>query len=126
LQAAKELWHRLKSVPQPKSGTGLQPVQGSESHQPSFSAASAWKGALAILGLGCVAVGLVFGPQPGRIEPARIGKDPAARKARFIEVYQKLPLSFEANQGQADGTVKFLSRGSGYTLFLTPTEAVLH
>jgi hypothetical protein len=32
---------------------------------------------------------------------------------------------FEANHGQTDRQVKFLSRGSGYTLFLTPTEAVL-
>ncbi len=120
MQAAKELWHRLKSVPQPKSGTGLQPVQGSESHQPSFSAASAWKGALAIFVLSGVAASLIFGSRP-----APIAKDPAARKARFIELYQKLPLSFEANQGQADGTVKFLSRGPGYTLLLTTTDAVL-
>jgi uncharacterized protein (TIGR03437 family) len=34
-------------------------------------------------------------------------------------------LSFEANQGQVDSEVKFLSRGRGYTLFLTGTEAVL-
>ncbi len=34
-------------------------------------------------------------------------------------------LSFEANQGQTDKRVKFLSRGTGYTLFLTPAEAVL-
>jgi len=27
--------------------------------------------------------------------------------------------------GQTDSRVKFLSRGPGYTLFLTPTEAVL-
>ena len=39
--------------------------------------------------------------------------------------YARLPLSFEANQGQADESVKFVSRGSGYTLFLTGTEAVL-
>ena len=39
--------------------------------------------------------------------------------------YGKLPLSFEANQGQADRQVKFLSRGSGYTLFLTDDSAVL-
>jgi len=39
--------------------------------------------------------------------------------------YGKLPLSFEANLGQTDDSVKFLSRGSGYSLFLTPTEAVL-
>ncbi len=36
-----------------------------------------------------------------------------------------LPLAFEANHGQADGSVKFLTRGRGYGLFLTPTETVL-
>jgi hypothetical protein len=39
--------------------------------------------------------------------------------------YGQLPLSFEINQGQTDPQVNFLARGSGYTLFLTPTEAVL-
>jgi hypothetical protein len=39
--------------------------------------------------------------------------------------YGNLPLSFEANQGQTDEQVKFLSRGRGYSLFLTSTEAVL-
>ncbi|HKB15149.1 MAG TPA: SBBP repeat-containing protein, partial [Planctomycetota bacterium] len=34
-------------------------------------------------------------------------------------------LVFEANRGQTDGSVQFLSRGRGYTLFLTSTEAVL-
>jgi hypothetical protein len=38
--------------------------------------------------------------------------------------YGKLPLHFEANQGQSDDQVQFLARGSGYTLFLTATEAV--
>ncbi len=42
-----------------------------------------------------------------------------------LESYGKLPLSFEANAGQTDARVKFLSRGSGYTLFLTADEAVL-
>ncbi len=36
-----------------------------------------------------------------------------------------LPLSFEANHGQTDGRVKFVSRGNGYTLFLTADQAVL-
>lgn len=36
-----------------------------------------------------------------------------------------MPLQFEANHGQVDAQVKFLSRGSGYTLFLTPTESVM-
>jgi len=39
--------------------------------------------------------------------------------------YGKLPLSFEANQGQADVGVKFLARGRGYGLFLTSSEATL-
>lgn len=42
----------------------------------------------------------------------------------LAENYGKLPLRFEANQGQTDARVKFLSRGAGYTLFLTGTEAV--
>src|SRR5438132_548275 len=50
---------------------------------------------------------------------------PQATKPQVLAAYGKLPLSFEANDGQADPQVKFLSRGSGYTLFLTPTEAVL-
>lgn len=39
--------------------------------------------------------------------------------------YGKLPLSFEANDGQTDRQVKFLSRGGGYNLFLAATEARL-
>ncbi len=49
----------------------------------------------------------------------------AAARARINAIYGKLPLSFEANRGQTDWRVKFLSRGHGYTLFLTPGEAVL-
>jgi photosystem II stability/assembly factor-like uncharacterized protein len=45
--------------------------------------------------------------------------------SQFGKSYGKLPLHFEVNQGQADSQVKFLARGSGYTLFLTPTEVVL-
>jgi uncharacterized repeat protein (TIGR01451 family) len=36
-----------------------------------------------------------------------------------------IPLFFEANRGQADSQVKFLTRSSGYTMFVTPTETVL-
>src|SRR5882762_11079194 len=50
--------------------------------------------------------------------------DPKAQ-ARILDSYGNLPLSFEANHGQADGRVKFLSRTGGYTLFLTGDEAVL-
>jgi hypothetical protein len=39
--------------------------------------------------------------------------------------YGDLPLSFEENCGQADSRVKYLARGRGYTLFLTPKATVL-
>ena len=48
-----------------------------------------------------------------------------ALSSRIVADYGKLPISFEANQGQADKSVQFLARGSGYTLFLTPEEAIL-
>src|SRR6266446_2002411 len=46
------------------------------------------------------------------------------KQAKAGESYGKLPLSFEANQGQTDAQVKFLSRGSVYSLFLNSTEAI--
>jgi YVTN family beta-propeller protein len=49
----------------------------------------------------------------------------ATKNLRVVEAYGRLPLSFEANQGQTDRRVKFLSRSAGQTLFLTSTEAVL-
>lgn len=42
-----------------------------------------------------------------------------------VQVLGKMPLAFEPNLGQADPQVRFLSRGPGYNLFLTPDEAVL-
>src|SRR5258708_27542075 len=49
----------------------------------------------------------------------------AATDARVSESYGKLPLHFEANRGQTDKDVRFLSRGLGYSLYLTAGEAVL-
>ncbi len=54
----------------------------------------------------------------GEVPPTPVPKQVA-------KSYGRLPLSFEANRGQTDEQVKFLSRGKGYTLLLTPTEAVL-
>jgi hypothetical protein len=50
---------------------------------------------------------------------------PEAQRLQLKEGYGKLPMIFEANTGQTDERVKFISRGKGYTLFLTTTEAVL-
>ncbi len=49
----------------------------------------------------------------------------AAASPRVPAEYGKLPLSFEANRGQVDSRVRFLSRGQGYSLFLTDSGAVL-
>lgn len=50
---------------------------------------------------------------------------PSKLKSKVQATYLTSPLTFEENQGQVDGPVKFLSRGPGYTLFLTPSGAVL-
>ena len=37
----------------------------------------------------------------------------------------QIPLAFEANQGQAPASARFLAKGSGYSLLLSPNAAVL-
>jgi len=49
----------------------------------------------------------------------------AAKSKGPVNSYGALRLSFELNQGQTNGRVKFLARAGGYLLFLTPTEAVM-
>ena len=48
-----------------------------------------------------------------------------ANHASVAKTYDKLPMSFEVNEGQVDERVSFLSRSRGYNLFLTSNEAVL-
>jgi hypothetical protein len=55
--------------------------------------------------------------------------DGRALKMRSMDgtsvAFGKLPLSFEPNNGQTAGPVKFVSRGEGYTFFLTAHETLL-
>ncbi len=51
--------------------------------------------------------------------PALVDED------KVVQPYSQLPIQFEPNYGQTDAQVKFLARTSGYTLFLTATEAVM-
>ncbi len=46
-------------------------------------------------------------------------------RARLLTALSKLPLRFEANVGQSDARVKFLARGTGYSLFLTSDGATM-
>ncbi|MEP7342175.1 MAG: SBBP repeat-containing protein [Acidobacteriota bacterium] len=48
-----------------------------------------------------------------------------AAKASAVEAFKKLPLNFEANQGQVSSSTEFLARGRGYTLFLADAKATL-
>jgi hypothetical protein len=59
--------------------------------------------------------------------PANANPAPASaqNKAKLAQNYGKLPLSFEANQGQANPGIQFLSRGDHYGIYLTAQEAVL-
>lgn len=60
------------------------------------------------------------------ITAAEYAQGPARQKrASLAGNYGKLPLSFEENRGQSDPQVKFVSRGNGYSLFLTDSAAVL-
>ena len=49
----------------------------------------------------------------------------AAAAAPTTGTYGRLPLLFERNEGQVDPAVRFLSRGRGYSLYLTASEAAL-
>jgi hypothetical protein len=49
----------------------------------------------------------------------------AVSDARASESYGRLPLHFEANQGQTHKDVRYLARGLGYSFYLTEGEAVL-
>ncbi len=65
----------------------------------------------------------LFAAVAGRTALSRAQAPDPEQQARAA--YARLPLRFEKNQGQTDAQVQFLSRGSGYTLWLTCTEAVL-
>ncbi|MGH9432920.1 MAG: choice-of-anchor D domain-containing protein, partial [Terriglobia bacterium] len=69
------------------------------------------------------------GPDFKAASRARLGSPttilrPEAGK-KIVESYLRLPLIFEANQGQTNARVKYISRGDGYALFLTDHDAVL-
>src|SRR6266404_5176357 len=64
-----------------------------------------------------------WGANPKNITPA--ASDSKRMMARVDDAYGKLPISFEANLGQTDSKVKFVSRGNASTLFLTSNGAVL-
>ncbi|MDQ3009098.1 MAG: hypothetical protein M3X11_00120 [Acidobacteriota bacterium] len=68
------------------------------------------------------ASGISLAASAEKSTPAASG---SAKRALIRENYGKLPLRFEANQGQAAVPVKFIAHGQGYAFFLTDNEAVM-
>jgi uncharacterized repeat protein (TIGR01451 family) len=64
---------------------------------------------LVVAALALTAYGQSRKPQVGQLQPK----------------WNNVPLFFEPNVGQTDSQVRFLSRGPGYTLYLTGNEAVI-
>ena len=48
-----------------------------------------------------------------------------ASNTTSIKSFGQLPLYFEPNRGQTNAEARFVAHGQGYSLFLTPSEAVL-
>src|ERR1700730_17577872 len=48
-----------------------------------------------------------------------------ASQRTVAQGYGLLPIGFEANEGQSDPSVSFVSHGSGYALFLTQDQVIV-
>ncbi len=48
-----------------------------------------------------------------------------AKKNRAVNNFNNLPLRFEANRGQSNEPVRYLSRGRGYGMYFAPEETIL-
>ncbi len=66
-------------------------------------------------------------PKPGTVSTLAqaSGTKDAALQQQVRTAMASAPMNFEVNRGQTDKRVKFLSRGAGYTLFLTADSAVM-
>lgn len=59
-----------------------------------------------------------------RVQAESIQSGPIDTNGSARTDYGKMPLLFEMNKGQTDKRAKFLSRGTGYTLYLADNEAI--
>lgn len=64
-------------------------------------------------------------PRPRTAAPSSDTAAALNEQTTRTPAFGRLPLRFETNQGQTAAAVKYLARVSGYTLFLTGTEAVM-
>lgn len=79
---------------------------------------------LAVFAVAMIAAARHDARQAHRVSAATV-PDHGQTSLSAARAFAEMPMRFEANAGQVDPQVKFLSRGSRYELFLTQQEAVL-
>ena len=86
-----------------------------------------WTAAIAVFGIAAFAISgrTALGASANAKASSRAVAVPQSHQPAPHLSLAQLPMRFERNDGQTDPQVKFLSRGQGYTLFITPGEAVL-
>ncbi|MCK9420083.1 MAG: SBBP repeat-containing protein [Nitrospirae bacterium] len=80
---------------------------------------------LSVLFIGCLTGYAITQAAKGTSSHSNAAPSGVLSKTQALRNFGRAPLHFEENKGQTDRQVKFLSRGRGYTLFLTPTESVI-
>jgi hypothetical protein len=93
----------------------IPPDRVFDKHARAFSGAEQYS----LRGSPYTTAGPIAGASAAVAGQARPGSEPAPPR------YGKLPLGFEANQGQVDSEVRYFARGANSALFLTAQEAVL-
>ena len=87
-----------------------------------FPNSKQWLAATCVVGLAVMAARLLSATADSSIVAAAVPE--AQAKADAFRHYAAVPMSFERNEGQVDASVAYLSRGPGYSVFLTRDEAV--
>ncbi|MBZ5626979.1 MAG: SBBP repeat-containing protein [Acidobacteriia bacterium] len=88
-------------------------------------AALAAAGHAGLRGPSAAGIAEAISPRPWVAPGLSTEQSGAVRSDQVRASMSTLPLAFEANQGQTDSRVKYVARGSGYTLFLTAEDAVM-
>lgn len=106
------------------SKSPFYPSKKGNHHLFSLAPQSVWLSLFVILGLS-LQVGDSLNVPASQTAKQAVSLSGKLAKDRLAEAIVQSPLSFEENTGQLADSVKYLSRGSGYSLFLTQDEAVL-
>ena len=101
------------------AGCALVQTAGSRLQEAGAPSGADTAGRAALPPLTSVSMGGTTTSGGGGTLPAR------AAAPRLLASYGSLPLAFEQNQGQTTAGVQYLTRGKGYSLFLTATGADL-